>query len=420
MSVRLHTLSNGFRIVTEDMPSLKSATIGIWVDAGARHERVEQNGIAHFLEHMAFKGTAGRSALDIAEAIENVGGYVNAYTSRETTAYYARVLQDDVPLALDVIADILLHPAFDPQEIETERGVILSEIGQTLDTPDDIVFDWLQETAFPDQPMGRPILGPAENVRRFGRADLAAFVQEYYGPEQMILSAAGAVDHEALVRAAETLFGALPRRNAATPVPARFLGGEKRVVKELEQAHFTFALEAPGYRDADVYTSQIFASALGGGMSSRLFQEAREKRGLCYSIFASSSAHEDTGLFTIYAGTRGDQLAGLAELTMTELRRAGEDMRDDEVERARQQMKAGMLMGLESSTARCERLARMVSVWNRVPELDETVAKIDAVTTQKVRGFADSLRRQDTAAMALYGPVDGAPDLDALAAKLGA
>lgn len=418
MTIQIHTLSNGFRIVTENMPSMKSATLGIWVDAGARHERLDQNGIAHFLEHMAFKGTKRRSSLDIAEAIENVGGFINAYTSRETTAYYARVLEEHVPLALDVISDILLEPAFDPRELEVERGVILSEIGQSYDTPDDIIFDWLQETAFPDQPMGRPILGPAERVKAFNRENLASFVQEYYGPEQMILAAAGAVDHDAIVREAEKLFSHLPRRNATIAPKANFVGGEKREVKDLEQAHFTFAIEAPGFRDDDVYTGQIFSTAFGGGMSSRLFQEAREKRGLCYSIFASASAHEDTGMFTVYAGTSGDKVGELAELTIEELRRATEDMSDVEVERARQQMKAGMLMGLESPSARCERLARMVSVWNRVPDLEETISKIEAVTTPDVKDFAQKLCQTGKPAMALYGPVDDAPALNTLAEKL--
>lgn len=414
----MHTLSNGFRIVTENMPSMKSATLGIWVDAGARHERLDQNGIAHFLEHMAFKGTKRRSSLDIAEAIENVGGFINAYTSRETTAYYARVLEEHVPLALDVISDILLEPAFDPRELEVERGVILSEIGQSFDTPDDIIFDWLQETAFPDQPMGRPILGPAERVKSFTRENLANFVQEYYGPEQMILAAAGAVEHDTIVREAEKLFSHLPRRSASTAPKANFVGGEKREIKDLEQAHFTFAIEAPGFRDDDVYTGQIFSTAFGGGMSSRLFQEAREKRGLCYSIFASASAHEDTGMFTVYAGTSGEKVGELAELTVSEMRRATEDMSDVEVERARQQMKAGMLMGLESPSARCERLARMVSVWNRVPDLEETIAKIEAVTTRKVQDFAKKLCLTGKPAMALYGPVADAPELAILSDKL--
>ena len=265
MTVQTHTLSNGFRVVTEHMPGLESAAIGIWVGAGARHERVEQNGIAHFLEHMAFKGTKRRSALEIAEVIEDVGGYINAYTSREVTAYYARVLANDVPLALDVIADILLNPTFDENEIEVERGVILQEIGQALDTPDDVIFDWLQEEAYPNQPLGRTILGPSERVRHFSREDLSGFVEEHYGPGQMILSAAGAVDHDAIVREAEKLFGHMKPGAAQHEDAAAFQGGERREVKKLEQAHFTLAFESPGYRADDFFTGQIYANALGGG-----------------------------------------------------------------------------------------------------------------------------------------------------------
>lgn len=420
MSVQLHRLSNGFRIVTESMPGLKSASIGIWVNAGGRHEAPEQNGIAHFLEHMAFKGTARRSALEIAEAIEDVGGYINAYTSREMTAYYARVLQDDVPLALDVISDILLNPAFDAREIEVERGVILQEIGQALDTPDDIIFDWLQEVTYPGQPLGRTILGPTERVSNFSESDLRRFVQQYYGPEQMILSAAGAVDHDAIVKEAEKLFGHLPARNAPDALAGLFLGGEHRAVKELEQAHFTLALEAPGYRDEAIYVSQIYSMALGGGMSSRLFQEAREKRGLCYTIFASAGSFADTGMMTVYAGTSGDDVGGLAELTIDEIRRSASDMTEAEVARARTQLKAGMLMGLESPSSRCERLARMVAIWDRVPSLEETIARIDDVTVGKVSDFAAELCRAEKAAMALYGPVDKTPELAALTARLAA
>ena len=420
MTVQLHRLSNGFRVVTEHMPGLASAAIGIWVTAGGRHERAEQNGIAHFLEHMAFKGTARRSALEIAEAVEDVGGYINAYTSREMTAYYARVLAEDVPLALDVIADILLEPAFDPREIEIERGVILQEIGQALDTPDDIVFDWLQEAAYPRQPFGRSILGPAERVKGFTRADLFAFVEENYGPGQMILAAAGAVDHDAIVAEAERLFGHLPARGPAPAEPARFEGGEWRREKPLEQAHLTLAFETPGYRAADVYDAQIFATAFGGGMSSRLFQEAREKRGLCYSVFAQAGAYADTGMMTIYAGTGGEELGALAALTVDELRRAAGDMTPTEVDRARAQLKAGLLMGLESPSARAERLARLLSIWDRVPPVDETVGRIDAVTPERVRAFAEGLCTANRAAMALYGPVGGAPALGALTERLAA
>ncbi|MEM6757922.1 MAG: pitrilysin family protein [Pseudomonadota bacterium] len=414
MSTQIHRLKNGFRIVTEQMPGLGSAAIGIWVGAGARHEAPEQNGIAHFLEHMAFKGTKRRSALQIAEAIEDVGGYINAYTSREVTAYYARVLQADVPLALDVLADILLNPVFDASEIEVERGVILQEIGQALDTPDDVIFDWLQEQAYPEQPLGRTILGPSERVASFDRDDLSRFVGQHYGPEQMILSAAGAVDHDALVALAEELFGHLaPRPNAVMDL-ARFQGGEARQEKALEQAHFALAFESPGYRDDEIYTAQIYASALGGGMSSRLFQEIRESRGLCYSIFAQAGAYADTGMTTIYAGTSSEQVGALAQITVEEMKRAAEDMSAAEVERARAQMKAGLVMGLESPSNRAERLARLIQIWDRIPPIEETVARIDDVTADSVREFAGAMAASAPMALALYGPISAAPDLTRL------
>ncbi|MEC3862018.1 pitrilysin family protein [Mesobacterium sp. TK19101] len=414
MTVDLTTLDNGFRIVSEHMPGLQSTAIGVWVTAGGRHERPEQNGIAHFLEHMAFKGTASRSALQIAEAIEDVGGYINAYTSREVTAYYARVLKDDVALALDVISDILLNPVFDPREIEVERHVILQEIGQALDTPDDVIFDWLQARAYPDQPLGKTILGEAGNVRGFGRDDLARFVAEHYGPGQLILSAAGAVDHDQIVALAKETFGNMTARDDAKVEQARFVGGETRRDKALEQAHVALAFEGPGYRDPDFYTAQIYAVALGGGMSSRLFQEIREKRGLCYSIFAQTGAYADTGMTTIYAGTGAEDLGNLINLTFDELKRATEDMAAAEIDRARAQMKAGLLMGLESPSSRAERLARMIQIWGKVPPIEETVARIDAVTADGVRAFADHIARTAPMAMALYGPVSGAPDLDDL------
>jgi len=414
VTVQQDQLPNGFRIVSEHMPGLQSAAIGIWVTAGGRHERLEQNGIAHFLEHMAFKGTRKRTALQIAEAIEDVGGYINAYTSREVTAYYARVLQNDVPLALDVIADIVLNPVFDSAEIEVERGVILQEIGQAHDTPDDVIFDWLQEDSYRDQPLGRTILGPTERVSAFSRDDLAGFVGEHYRPGQMILSAAGAVDHDVLVKTAEKLFGHLQPGQPGAAAPARFTGGETRKAKHLEQAHFALALESPGYRDDAIYTAQIYSSALGGGMSSRLFQQVRELRGLCYTIFAQTGAYADTGTTTIYAGTSAGQIAELAGITIDEMKRAAEDMTPEEVARARAQMKAGMLMGLESPSNRAERLARLVQIWDRVPSLEETVAKIDAVTTGDVREFAEAMAATAPAAMALYGPIDAAPTLEQL------
>jgi predicted Zn-dependent peptidase len=420
VTVQIHTLANGFRIVTENMPGLASAALGVWVGAGSRNERIEENGIAHFLEHMAFKGTERRTSLQIAEEIEDVGGFLNAYTSRETTAYYARVLAEDAPLALDIIADILTNPTFADEEIAVERGVILQEIGQTLDTPDDVIFDWLQEAAFPDQPMGRSILGPAERVRDFGRSHLADFVKHHYSPDRMILSAAGAVDHDQLVRLAEDLFGHLTPRPRPMADPALYAGGERLEIKELEQAHLALAFEGPGYRSDELYAGEIFATTLGGGMSSRLFQEAREKRGLCYTIGAHASAYAETGVYTLYAGTGGEQALALAELMIDEIRRAADDLSDREVARARAQLKAGLLMGLESPSNRAERMARSLAIWGRTFTLEETVAKIEAVDAPRARAAATAIAETAKPTLALYGPVETAPSADALAQRLAA
>ena len=420
MSIQTDTLSNGLRVVTEHMEGLGSAALGVWVSAGCRHESADENGIAHFLEHMAFKGTERRTAARIAEEIETVGGYLNAYTSRETTAYYARVLGEDVDLAMDLIADILRAPRFDAPEIAVERGVILQEIGQALDTPDDVIFDWLQEVAYPAQAMGRPILGAAERVSRFDAVDLRRFVAGHYAPNRMVLSAAGAVDHDRIMRLAESLYGDMAPSEKGLIEPARFHGGERREVKKLEQAHLALCFESPGHAHEDVYAAQVFATALGGGMSSRLFQEAREKRGLCYTIFAQASAYADTGTLTVYAGTGAKELRGLSELVVDELRAAAEGLTDEEVARARAQMKAGMVMGLESPSNRAERHARSLEIWGRIQSLEETVARIEAVDVAAARRVGERMVAAAQPAVALYGPVSRAPGADDIAARLAA
>ncbi|HBG97834.1 MAG TPA: peptidase M16 [Rhodobacteraceae bacterium] len=420
MTAELHRLPNGFRIAVEPVPGATSTALGIWVTAGGRHEADHETGIAHFLEHMAFKGTATRSARDIAETIEDVGGYLNAWTARDMTAYYARVLPDDVDLAMALLADILRAPAFDADEIEIERGVILQEIGQVADTPDDIIFDWLQEAAYPGQAIGRSLLGPAERVRGFTRADLTRFTASQYGANRMILAAAGAVDVDALLARATALFGDMAPAAAACTLPARFAGGERRCDRALEQAHIALAFPAPGYRDADFFAAQVATVALGGGMSSRLFQELREVRGLCYSVFAQAGACDDSGLMTLYAGTGGETVAGLATLAADEIRRAADDLSEAEIARARAQIKAGLLMGLESPSTRADRLARMAATWDRLIPLDDTVAAIEAVDAAAARAWLGGLCGPGGLAMALYGPVAGAPDLAALSARLAA
>lgn len=418
-AARIHTLANGVRLVTERMPGLRSAAIGIWIGAGARHEAATENGLAHFLEHMAFKGTTARTALRIAEEIENVGGYVNAYTSRETTAFHARCLGGDVAMVLDVLADIVLHPAFHPQDVENERDVILQEIGMTNDTPDDIIFDWLHEVSYPDQAFGRRILGTAERVARVTPGDLGLFIRHHYRPGRMIVSAAGEVDHDALVHQVETLFADLPAAPLPAVEPARFAGGERREIRPLEQAHFALNLEAPGRHDPDVYAARVWAVAMGGGMSSRLFQKIREEHGLCYAIHAQPAAYEDTGHVTIYAGTGEERIAELARLVVDELRRAPDDLAPEEVARARVQIIAALMMGLESSAVRAERNARLLAIWGRVPDADETAAHVRAVDVAAVRDWAGKALTA-RAALALCGPVGRAPGVEELIRGLAA
>ena len=417
---RVDTLSNGLRVATETMPGLGSAALGVWIAAGGRHERAEENGVAHFLEHMAFKGTERRTAADIAAEIEDVGGYLNAYTSREATAYYARVLGEDVELAMDVLADILRAPRFEEAELAVERGVILQEIGQALDTPDDIVFDWLQEASWPDQPMGRSILGPAERVKAFGAADLRRFVATHYAPERMVLSSAGAVDHDVMLRLAERWFGDMARAPRPEAEPARFLGGERREIKALEQAHLALNLEGPAFGERDSYAAQVLATALGGGMSSRLFQEAREKRGLCYAVFAQAAAYADTGSLTLYGGTGAAEARPLAELMADELRALASGLTAEEVARAKAQLRAGMVMGLEGPSNRAERNARNLIMLGRAQTVAESLERLEAVDVGATRALAERFCAGARPAVALYGPVEAAPGAEEIAARLAA
>ncbi len=323
MTVQITKFSNGLTIATDPVPQAKSAAIGIWVDVGARHEPAELNGVSHMLEHMAFKGTARRSARQIAEEIEAVGGHLNAYTSREQTAYVARILAEDVPLAVDILSDILQNSVFDETELERERAVILQEIGQALDTPDDIIFDNLQEVAYPSQALGRTILGTPERVKGFGRAHLADYMAANYRAPTMILAASGAVDHDMLVALAESKFAGLRNGRGSTHEPARYVGGDHRTERELEQVHLLLGFDGVTYDDPDFYAAQVYATLLGGGMSSRLFQEVREIRGLAYSIYAFAASYVDTGMFGVYAGTGEGEAAEIVPVIVDETRQIG-------------------------------------------------------------------------------------------------
>lgn len=379
MTTRVTRLNNGVRVVTDAMPHLQSASVGTWIDAGARYETAEQNGISHLLEHMLFKGTARRSARAIAEEIEDVGGHMNAYTSRDHTTYYAKVLTQDVPLAVDILADILQNSRFDPVELEREQEVIVQEIGQVEDTPDDIVFDYLQERAFPDQPLGRSILGTEEQVESFDRQMLVEYLEAHYRGGNLVVTGAGNVDHDALVRLVEQGFGDLPAERRHGFAPARYEGGDKRFERDTEQLHITLGLPSLAFDDPDYYALQVFSTMLGGGMSSRLFQEVRENRGLAYSVYSFTSCHADTGLFGIYAGTGPEAAGELVEVMARETKGMCEAAPDAEVARARAQLKAGLLMSLESTSSRIEQLGRQMLIFDRILSIEEMVEQVEAV-----------------------------------------
>jgi predicted Zn-dependent peptidase len=379
MSVELTRLSSGLTVVTDRMPHLESASLGVWVGSGSRDEATDEHGISHLLEHMAFKGTKRRTARQIAEAIEAVGGDLNAATSVESTGYFARVLKADVSLALDVLADILSEPTFDPEELRREQNVIVQEIGATEDAPDDLVFDRLQETAFPGQAVGRSILGTPDTVRSFNPARIRAYLSRNYRAPDMLVAAAGAIEHKAIVAEVEKRFAGFDGPAAPAPEPAHFGGGTRVETRDLEQVHIAFALQGVPVSDDQLYSVQVFTSVLGGGMSSRLFQEVREKRGLCYAIHGFHMPYSDTGLFALYAGTDESDAPELMRVAIAELTNATETLNETEVNRAKAQMKAGLLMALESSEARVGQLARQILAYGRPIPLDEIVAKVDAV-----------------------------------------
>jgi predicted Zn-dependent peptidase len=417
MSVEITRLPSGLSVVTDRMAHLESATLGVWVGAGSRYEQPDEHGISHLLEHMAFKGTKRRSAREIAEEIEAVGGDLNAATSVESTAYYARVLKADVPLALDVLSDILTESTFDADELKREQNVIVQEIGAAEDTPDDLVFERLHETAFPKQPLGRSILGTPETVRSFTPASIRAYLARNYRGPSMLVAAAGAIEHKAIVAEAERRFASFNGPAAPAPEPAKFGGGTRVESRDLEQVHIALALQGLPVKDEQLYSLQVFTNVLGGGMSSRLFQEVREKRGLCYTINAFHMPYSDSGLFVLYAGTDEADAPELMRVAIDQVAIATQTLNEAEVARSKAQMKAGLLMALESSEARLGQMARQMLAYGRPIPLEEIVAKVDAVTVESARAAGRALLRGRPAIAAL-GPGNGLESTAAIAESL--
>lgn len=413
MTVRVSTLANGLCVATDRMEGVASATVGMWVGAGTRYEKADINGVAHLLEHMAFKGTETRSAQAIAEEIEAVGGQLNAYTSREHTAYHARVLSADIGLAVDLLGDILQHSVFDEQELAREHTVVAQEIGQAEDAPDDAVFDRYQAVCYPAQPMGWPVLGTPTTLKNLTRETVLDYLAGHYRASAMVLAAAGDVAHEHLLELAEERFAGLAREKAAPPPAARYVGGEIRESRDLEQLHVVLGFNGIGYLDPDFYALSVYSTLLGGGMSSRLFQEVREKRGLVYSIYSFTSCYADGGIFGIYAGTGEKEARELIPVVAETIQAATRQATEEELERAKAQIKATILMSLESSAARCEQLANQLLVYGRPFSPAEIVAKVEAVDLAAIARVAHRLCMSEPALAAL-GPVDRLEGFDQL------
>jgi predicted Zn-dependent peptidase len=420
MTVRLSRLESGLTVITHPMDELESAALGVWVGAGSRSEEEQEHGLSHLLEHMAFKGTRRRSALEIAEEIEAVGGEVNAATSVETTSYYARILKDDVPLAIDILSDILQNSAFDPKELAREQHVIVQEIGAALDTPDDRVYDLFTEAAYPAQPIGRTILGTPETVRAAASPMLDAYLGRHYRGPRMVLAAAGAVNHEQIVELASDRFANLGREPGPAPTPAVYRGGDMRQSRDQMETQIIVGFEGRPYTSEGFYTAQVLAAVLGGGMSSRLFQEVRERRGLCYSIYAFHWSFSDTGILGVHAATGPNDVGELMPVILGELERAAHDIGETELHRAKAQLRAGLLMTLENPAARAGQLARQILLFGRHIPVKELAERIDSISVGEIRKLAEDIITGSRPTVAAVGPLDGLMSDDKLAEHFGA
>ncbi len=401
------TLKNGLRIAFDEMKDVETVSIGVFVNTGSRNETSAINGISHFLEHMAFKGTKTRNAKEIAEEFEGIGGRINAYTSKEKTVYYVKVLKQHAEFALEFLADILQNSIFDKVELEKERGVILQEIAMTNDTPDDIVFDYFQEASYPSQALGRSILGPEKNIKKFKPSHFIDYIKEQYNYKNMAVVAAGNIKESDLVKWTEKYFNNLGTSKIKDPQPAKYKGGDFRKEKKLEQINLVLGFKGVSYMDKNYYTSQILSMILGSGMSSRLFQEVRENRGLAYSIYAFNFSHFDCGTFGIYAGAAPEKTNELISATCDELKKICEKVTDKELKRVRTQFEASLLMAKESTSSRMQKLGSDIFSKNRIISDREIMEKVLAITKSDITKLAETIFYSSKPTFAAIGKVSG-------------
>ena len=405
--IERHVLTNGVRIVIEPMPQAASAALGLWCERGSRHEPPEVAGISHFLEHMVFKGTETRDAFTIASTLEDRGGSLNAFTDKEHICFYARVLGEDLPLALDVISDLVVSPIFDPHEIVRERKVVMEEVRMVDDDPEELVQDLFHELCWPDHPLGRPVIGSRGAIRRFSRDDCRSWAIEAFDPARLVLAVAGQVDVPSFLAQVELTLGRLPGRSLArSETPPEMRSGSRMRRKELEQVQECLGVPGLPSGHGDRHVLTVLDTILGAGMSSRLFQEIREKRGLVYHIGSFEVSYDDSGVFGVYFGCSPKHLDEVFARTFNEFDRlrAG-DLPEQEFERARAQLRGGLLLGLESARNRMMRLARYEMLFRRVVTAEETLAELEAVTRLDVLRLAQEVFVPDRLVVAAVGPV---------------
>ncbi len=392
MEINLSTLKNGLRVITVERPQTETVSLGIWVNTGSAYETEDINGISHFVEHMVFKGTEKRSSLQISEDIENVGGQTNAYTSREFTAFYAKMLKNDLELAIDVLADFIMSPKFDMDEMAKEKEVVVQEIKQAYDDPSDIIYDYFQSTAFANQSLGRSILGTAEKVRAFDSVKLKDYMKHNYATNNIVVAAVGNLKHDLFVKMVEDRMSALSRKSDFVKDNQLYTGGFFEQKREIEQTQTLIGFNGINYNNPDYYPASILSTILGGGMSSRLFQEIREKRGLVYTVYSFVNSHTDAGVFGIYAGLNEEELKQYVPVVSDQIKKiANEYVEDKELNRVKVQFKASMLMALENSSSTTEVIARQHLIYGRAIPVEEIVAKIDSVNKQDILNVAQKI-----------------------------
>ncbi len=415
--IKITTLPNGIRLITDTQPTATSISFGTWFNVGARYEDIKYHGISHMLEHMAFKGTTTQSAFDISKKIENVGGIINAYTGKDMTAYYVRVLKENKDIGVSIIADIVQNSIMNPAELEKEKGVIIQEINMSNDTPDDLVFDYFNEAAYHNQALGRNILGSVDSVKSISSTDLLDYMHNQYVASRLIISASGDINHDDFVDMCQRQFSSIATHKMPTPEKAIYTGLEKRVIKPHEQVNLVLGFQGYTYDNPDYYTARVLASVLGGGMSSRLFQEIREKRGLVYSIYAFHAAETDTGIFGVYAGTGEHEVKELMPVLCDELVKLPHHLTDEEITRSKSQLKARLLMRKENLSTFAEANAIDMLIHNRVIDTDEIIQKINTIEKADLQRVASNIL-QSSPTFAALGPIEHVMPMDEIITRL--